>query len=796
MRSRDRITLVAGMATLVLGVLAIGGASRWVVVAMCVLAAAGAASQISSRRKLDRTSPLLLVIGVATVLTALQLVPVPDSVHARLEPTAHELITDGDALLDSPVMATPAPDTPPAPRTAPARLRPLSMDPASTRIELAKLVAYFLIAWMTLRAAASERGRQRLLSGVAGVAGLVAMIGIVHELLGADKLYGVYQPEHLHPIVMAPLMNANHLACLMSLGAIIAAGLAFHERRAPAVRALWIVIVALCIGVGLATKSRGGVMGLAAGTTVAAVVMVLQRLRDAAETQRRDVLRVAIPAAVVVLCTLVLVVYLGGGEVRHELESTHLAELENPRSKYAAWGSALELIEDAPVLGIGRGAFETAFTRVHPASSQFTFSHVENEYLQAVVDWGVGGAILLVLAGGTAVLLAIRRWRHGALGAAALGGLTAVAVHSVVDFGLELPGVAIPTIIVAATLLHVPLKEAPRSRRRTALRTATIAAGLLAAAITALPISTSLDEDHAMLDDDSLTLADARAAFERHPLDYLAAAYLARESADAQVQLAYLNLALRLHPTHPGLHRTIGRWLANGPHKRQAALEYRFAIAGAADPTPLVSEVLALFPVITDAVAALPVDNGHWAPLVNDLVAAKRSDVALAFLERIVDTPGVQPDLDVWKRMATLATAAGDLDAAERAASAVAELEPSVAAAISLATVELQRKEYDAAAKTLAPAITEPVTSPEHIEARLLSCDIEIARPDWTAARACLTQTLVAPGVTMVQRRKIHGRLAKVADAAGDKDRAQFERGLAEGQSESSSKLDGSGQLR
>lgn len=792
MRSRDRITLSAGGAAVALGVLAIGGASRWVVIALCGLAAIAAAGQVTSRRRLGRISPLLVLIGAVVALTAIQLIPLPEATVAHLEPAGHELVRDSQQLLHHD-----------------RGWYPLSMDPSATRVELAKLAAYLLIAWMALRAAASERGRQRLLSAVAGVAGLVALIGIVHEVVGADRLFGVYEPVHLTPVVMAPLLNANHLACLMSLGAIVAGGLAFHERRSPSVRAMWILVTLLCIGVGLSTRSRGGVMGLAAGTTITAVVIVLQRLREAGQAKRKDVLRVAVPAAVVVLCSLVLVIFLGGGEVRHDLETTHLAELSDPRSKYAAWESSIELIEEAPVLGIGRGAFETAFTRVHPASSQLTFSHVENEYLQAVVDWGVLGGIAIALAGGFAVLVALRRWRNGSLGASAIGGLTAVAVHSLVDFGLELPGVAIPTIIVAATVLYVPLKETGRSRLRTGLRAGVVAAVVAAGVLALLPGSRTLGEDHEELDDDDVTLADAQAILDRHPLDYLAAAYVARESKDATTQLAFLNFALRLHPTHPGLHRTIARWLAQSHKIAQATLEYRIAITGTNDPTQLVGEVLELFPATNDAIAALPADEVHWAGIVNVLVGAKRNDVALAYLEKLVDARGAKPSADVWRKLSALATAAGDLKVGERAATELAKLEPVVANMTALAAIQITRKEFDAAEATLAPVVAEPVTSPEHVEAHLQLCDLEIARPDWTKARTCLTESLVLPGVTMVQRRKIHGRLAKVEEALGNKERAQFERSLAEpgtgagagagagaGTSESSSKLDGSGQLR
>jgi len=780
MRSRDRITTTAGLAVLVIGVLAIGGSLRWVVVALGALAAVGAIAQVRSRRHLAGISPLLVVIGAAVGLTALQLIPLPDGLVASLEPTAHELIVDGEAL-SSP--------------SGPSGWRPLSMDPASTRVEFAKLCVYFLTAWMALRASAKERGRRRLLAGVAGIAGTVALISVAHELLDADKLFGMYAPVHVSPIVMSPLLNANHLGCLMVLGALIAVGLAFHERRAPVVRAMWILIAVLCVGVGVAARSRGAVMGLATGATVMAVIIVLQRLREVSDTQRRDVLRVTIPAAIIVLCTLVLVVYVGGAEVSHDIDATQLAELHDPRSKYAAWDSALALVEEAPVFGVGRGAFESAFTRVHPASSQVTFSHVENEYVQSVVDWGIAGAAVLAGALGFAGWVAARRWRGGALAAAALGGLAAVGAQSLVDFGLELPGIAIPTVIVAATLLHVPLKENAQSRSQLAARLGAIAVAVGATLNAALPWARTLGEDHAALATQGVSLEVARAALDRHPLDYLAAAELARLSASTREQLAYLNLALRLHPRHPGLHRVTARWLVQIGRTNQAALEYRFALAGATDPTHLISEVLATFPSVADAVSALPLEHRRWKEIVTALSESHRDDVALAYMAKMVDAKAVAAGPDMWRRLGGLAHKTGDLVMAERAVIALLQHDPSPVDVVTLAQIQLERHEYDRAAQTLAPLTKTQETGPQHLKARFLLCEIHMARPDLPLARTCLTETLLDPGLTLPMRRRVHERLSRVESALGNHERAAFEKSLAE-RGETGSIIDGSGGSR
>src|SRR5262249_28493945 len=151
----------------------------------------------------------------------------------------------------------------------------------------------------------------------------------------------------------------------------------------------------------------------------------------------------------VALCVLVVIVVTSAGTAAEQLANTSLQEIHEPKSKYAAWRSSTTLMEEAPWVGVGRGALEPAFTRVHPASAFVTFSHLENEYIQSVVEWGVPGALALAAAMSWLAIVAIRRWRDGPLAASALGGLAVVAVQSNVDFGVELLGLAVPITVVA-----------------------------------------------------------------------------------------------------------------------------------------------------------------------------------------------------------------------------------------------------------------------------------------------------------------------------------------------------------
>lgn len=759
MRARDRLTAAFGLLALLTATLAIGGGNRYVVVILALIAVAVSVTQSGSRRRLDGTSPLLVVLGAAVVLTALQLVPLPAGIREALGGTGHDLLVDGQALLGDA-----------------SSLRPLSLDPAATLVELAKFCTYFLIGWMALRAASSDRGRARLLAAVAGTAGLVALIAIAHELLGATTLYAIYTPEHATPVVMAPLLNANHLACLMGLGAILAGGLALHERSVPGYRVVWVAVTLACLGVLLATRSRGGVIGFGAGAIVTSVMVVLQRLRSSGEGGRRDVLRIAVPAAVTVLCTLVLIVSIGGGKVQSELANTQLDELTDPRSKYAAWESSLELVKEAPILGIGRGAFETSFTRVHPHSARVTFSHVENEYLQALIDWGVVGALAFAIAFGLAVRILLRRWHRNALTATAIGALAVIAVQSLVDFGLELPGIAVPAVIIAATLLYVPLKESSRSPQRQLMRLGACAITAVVALIAGSPKGISVGEDHRALRDEP-SLERAQESFARHPVDYLSAAIIGTTSPDSTTRVAFINQALRLHPTHPDLHLLVARWLAATKRFEQAALEYRLAMVRDSKTELLLEDLLARLPA-QHVAGALPTGREYAARITKALIERKQLEIAIAYLT-LVNTAGGRRDTEFWLQLHALSRQRGRADLALTTARQLAKLDPSTVATIRVAEAQVALADVTGALATLAPVISQPVTTTALVDANVLQCKILVETADWVNAKACLTKVIDLPNVPVLVRKLMHGQLAKVESALGDERAARLERELA-----------------
>jgi hypothetical protein len=773
MRQRDRVTGVAAAVAIAAAVLVIGGAPRWSLAALAVPVVVAIGAQLTSRRGLERMSPILALLGIAFGLTVIQAVPLPSSVQASLAPTSHELIEEGHELLGD----------------APAKLMPLSVDPPATRRAALDLGLALALAWVLLRIAPSQQGRYTILATVAGVCGLAAAIGAVDTLLDASSLYGLYTPHRATPTILGPLLNPNSYGSLLVLGAMVSAGLALHGSQTVGLRAAWACNVVLCLVVAFATLSRGAALAAGIGTVTTAVMWLSGRKQQEGRRKKPQLLRVTVPAAVVVVCGLALVVLTSAGGVTKQIEETSVtAEYNDPLSKYAAWRSSEQLVRESPWIGVGRGAFESAFTRVHAESAFGTFSHLENEYLQAVVDWGIPGAAALGVAATWLMLIAARRRREGALAAGAIGGLAAVAAQSTVDFGLELPGLLIPAVAVATTLAYVPLREMSPSRVRRAMggRLAMIAVIVLGVAIVVPSWGATIAEDHDALvaDDPPPTLDEARDAMRRHPLDYYAPARVAVllfAKGDPSA-IKHLNRALELHPTLPDLHRLAARILVATGHPAQAKLEYQIAMKYTQTPLKLIGEILASFPNADDAANALWIDFPNAEAMAHDLQTWKRPDVALRYLRLLIAHQKAMkrgPEVQTLDLLEQIAIDQNDLDTAEQAARDRLARDGGILSRLGLGKVLRKRGKAAEAQQVLSVQVQGP---PDQVNAaHLLLCDVVIDQKAWADAEQCLRKMMESSNLTVPMLREVHGRLATIAEQRGDPHRAQMEKTILQG---------------
>ncbi|ACY18969.1 O-antigen ligase family protein [Haliangium ochraceum] len=781
MRRRDLVALLAIALSLSLSLAALGGVPRWAACTGAALGLACALPYLGARRRIDARAPLVLAAGFAALATAVQCLPLPAGLVAWLSPARHAASAEVARLLGEPLPGFLA----------------LSHEPAATLVHLASAAGLLALAYAAVRVAGRRSGALWLMRIAAGCGAAMALCALIHGFFGVDALFGVYRPSQATPAFPAPLLNDNHLAGFLSLCAPLA--LALAVARPGAERAGWLLAVLAIAATNLLVASRIGALSLCAGLLVAGALLVAEAQRRPGRRIERAVL---IPGAIIAACAAVLVVSSAGARVGQELAETTRAELDDPRSKFQVWQRSIDLVSEHLWTGVGSGGFEPTFTRLDGTSIK-TYSHLENAYLQILVDFGAPLAAGFAILGLWLALAALQRRRQDPLCAGALAGCTATAVHACGDFHLALPGVAATLVIVLAVLVPARLRSPAPRRRVLTPRIAGLLLGAGAVALAASPLGQGAraaeDRVRAELDRSSelrargeregaaaaetRALRIGRAQVARHPSDYLLAGLLAEAHFRRRdpASVAWINRALQLNPSHAGLHVLAARMLLTAGHRDQALLEYAAALRHTLTPRPLLGDLVRWFADPSEAARGIPASRERLPILSSWLLAMERGDVALAYARRVYAEHA--DDHEVQRVVADLAWRQGDHVLARSAAEPAYAATGALAEALILGQALHAQGREDEAARVLVEAIAARRYDElwQLTRAHQVLAEVEDARGDPLAARTHLrTAIRLAPAhAGPAVRADLQRRLARLEERLGNRSAAAQARALA-----------------
>ena len=562
----SEITSRAGLATLALTIVAsallIGAQHSETLAGVAMGAGIAAAATWAFASPMRARQPATMLLALALVLiafTTFQLVPLPAAVVRHLSPGAARVWTNALSPLGE---------------AGPASF-PLTLDPRATAVAISRGLTYLLAFLASVRLSARRSVAAWLLVVVASSALLVALAAVAHPAFGVHKVFGVYTPNFgVAERHVSPFLNPNHLAEYINVGLCCALGLAFSEER-PIPRVVSASIALVLAAVQLWVASRGGVAAMVVGV---ALLLWLSR------TARSEVSgRFLVPIAICIMAAIV--VGLADSEARTEL-------IDADASKLGLLRSTLGMSRDFALFGCGRGSFESVFAAYRAGRGYWVFTHPENLVAQWLDEWGwiVGGAGLAALA------VALRPRVFVARASVARGAwvaLVVTAIHNLVDFGSEIPGIMIALAVCAGVVVGGTASSSSDSRRRSwSMRPRAVAilsagAGAVAMTIALSVIGGELRDDRVMASDlakdravpDVAYRERMRAALLRHPAEpYIPYAGAVRASLIRdEPMMPWAERTLTLSPVHGPLHFVLARWLAPRSPS-QARLEFRLAV--------------------------------------------------------------------------------------------------------------------------------------------------------------------------------------------------------------------------
>jgi O-antigen ligase len=342
----------------------------------------------------------------------------------------------------------------------------LSYDPYLTFLSAVKLLALILFFVLFATFVDTDERRGLVVKLMLGMCLLIALIGVGQNFIGK----ALWQRG-----TFGPFVNRNHFAGYLEMGiglggAMIAARSIRLETLAFYACAVLVLVAGLVL-----SASRGGLVALGAEILFLAVFALTSR-RHEEEARSRNLVRAAAIGGLGLATVLVAVLVVGSeGLVANfaQAQDTATQELLNNErfSRADIWRATAEMIRDHPFLGVGLGAYQIAYTRYDLSSGTQRVEQAHNDYLQIVADAGVLGGllalvfiILLFRRGLASVATSDRRRRAIALGA--LTGCFAIAVHSLVDFNLQITANAQMFLALAALATAGRRRRTEHRRRR------------------------------------------------------------------------------------------------------------------------------------------------------------------------------------------------------------------------------------------------------------------------------------------------------------------------------------------
>src|SRR2546421_5268526 len=332
----------------------------------------------------------------------------------------------------------------------------------STRMELLLLVSDLIVLFVAVQAFRTLKDWRGFVWFGMFFGFLVGLFAILQHLTSNGKLYW-FREISSGVLPFGPYVNRNHFAGFVELVLPLALvplvlGRVRRERR-PVVG----LFAVLPIGALFLSASRGGIVSF--GVELGALALVM--------FHRRTMGKQWLAGVAVLLVALLLVSWLGIGQIFERLSSVQLLEVtagKRASMRKDTW----RIFLDHPFAGTGLGTLQLVYPPYESLYDGKIVNHAHNDYLEVLAETGLLGGICCAWFLGVFLVQSLERLRqfnHSFSGALQLSGFLACSgflVHSLVDFNLHIPANALLFFLMAhlATAEIQQTGQPTTSRRR------------------------------------------------------------------------------------------------------------------------------------------------------------------------------------------------------------------------------------------------------------------------------------------------------------------------------------------
>jgi O-antigen ligase len=350
----------------------------------------------------------------------------------------------------------------------------VSLNPWRTLGEVLKLATYGMAFWLAFALGRRSEGARWILHGVLAIAALYAVYTFALVILDTTQVEVIFGLPLKKQLISGPYRLHNSLATYMGM-ATLAALLTLLDRaretvvtsRGPRQMMLtgtqflfgpgivFLLATLLLFAAMMASASRGG---FAATVIALLVIAIVSILADRGAQRWRMILGGGVAA-------LPLLALLLASSDKLGQRLAVLADAGTPDDiRLALWDATLRMIQTTPWYGLGLGTFEDAYPMYALKVFPYVMDKAHCDYLEFVAGVGIpAAAVWFIMLAWLAVLClkgTFDRRRNRMFPLLGFAATIVVAVHSSVDFSLQLPAVG----ILYAVLLGVGVAQSQRTR--------------------------------------------------------------------------------------------------------------------------------------------------------------------------------------------------------------------------------------------------------------------------------------------------------------------------------------------
>ncbi|MFA5410658.1 MAG: O-antigen ligase family protein [Candidatus Omnitrophota bacterium] len=278
------------------------------------------------------------------------------------------------------------------------------------------------------------------------LSGLVIFIGAGLSLYGFLQYFGPLNHSWWNPpqFLAASYINHNHFAGYLELVIPVTIGMLFSRSlKSAGYRLVILVALIIMLMVFIFVQSRGGWLSLAVALLVMNIVLIKQgRLK-----------KKSFFAFFIILGLIFSFFYFNRDEVSQRIETVADIRDLSFQTRLRIWDGAVKMARDNPLIGVGIGALDYAFSQYRPEGFDARAVNAHNEYLNVASEMGIAASLLMLWIFIAVIIEGLKKRHFNSRRLGCAIGILSLCLHGLIDFNFHIPANMLLFTIYAAFIM-------------------------------------------------------------------------------------------------------------------------------------------------------------------------------------------------------------------------------------------------------------------------------------------------------------------------------------------------------